>query len=86
MRTVAAYASALRGQGLSLRAVAAQLEEPRLQDQARGPWSAVQVKRVLDRSRGSLQLSRQQPLISPLRKSFIDWNAPIQACIHLHPH
>ena len=52
MRTVAAYASALRAQGLSLRAVATQLEDHGFKTRRGGPWSAVQVKRVLDRSRG----------------------------------
>jgi len=49
MRTVAAYAGALRSQGLSLRAVAAQLEVHGFQTRQGGPWNAVQVKRVLDR-------------------------------------
>lgn len=52
MRTVAAYATALRAQGLSLRAVAAQLEGHGFKTRRGGPWNAVQVKRVLDRSRG----------------------------------
>lgn len=51
MRTVAAYAGALRGQGLSLRAVAAQLEAHGFKTRRGGPWSAVQVKRVLDRQK-----------------------------------
>lgn len=50
MRTVAAYATALRNQGLSLRAVAAQLEDHGFKTRRGGPWNAVQVKRVLDRS------------------------------------
>ena len=49
MRTVAAYAGALRSQGLSLRATAAQLEAHGFKTRKGGPWSAVQVKRVLDR-------------------------------------
>ncbi|WP_415814567.1 recombinase family protein, partial [Deinococcus marmoris] len=49
MRTVAAYAGALRSQGLSLRATAAQLEAHGFKTRQGGPWSAVQVKRVLDR-------------------------------------
>lgn len=49
MRTVAAYAGALRGQGLSLRAIAAQLEAHGFMTRKGGPWNAVQVKRVLDR-------------------------------------
>lgn len=49
MRTVAAYAAALRHQGLSLRAVAAQLEAHGFQTRQGGSWNAVQVKRVLDR-------------------------------------
>ena len=54
MRTVAAYASALRSQGLSLRAVAAQLEGHGFKTRRGGPWSAVQVKRVLDRQKSPL--------------------------------
>nr|WP_255579044.1 recombinase family protein [Deinococcus sp. RIT780] len=49
MRPVAAYAGALRAQGLSLRAVAAQLDAHGFRTRQGGPWSAVQVKRVLDR-------------------------------------
>ncbi|GGR76342.1 hypothetical protein GCM10008959_41410 [Deinococcus seoulensis] len=49
MRSVAAYASAMRAQGLSLRAVAAQLDVHGFRTRRGGPWSAVQVKRVLDR-------------------------------------
>lgn len=49
MRPVAAYASALRAQGLSLRAVAAQLDAYDFRTRQGDPWSAVQVKRVLDR-------------------------------------
>lgn len=49
MRTVAAYAGALKGQGLSLRAIAAQLETHGFATRRGGPWQAVQVKRVLDR-------------------------------------
>lgn len=49
MRTVAAYASALRSQGLSLRTTAAQLEAYSFKTRKGGLWSAVQVKRVLDR-------------------------------------
>ncbi|WP_256488135.1 recombinase family protein [Deinococcus sp. HSC-46F16] len=49
MRKVAASAGALRRQGLSLRAVAAQLEAHGFKTRRGGPWSAVQVKRVLDR-------------------------------------
>ena len=51
MRTVAAYAGALRGQGLSLRAIAAQLETHGFKTRKGGPWNAVQVKRVLDRQK-----------------------------------
>ncbi|WP_371922902.1 recombinase family protein [Deinococcus sp. HSC-46F16] len=51
MRTAAAHASALRGQGLSLRAVAAQLEACGVQTRQGGPWNAVQVKRVLGRQK-----------------------------------
>lgn len=51
MRTVAAYAGALRGQGLSLRAVAAQLEAHGFKTRRGGPWSAIQVKRVLERQK-----------------------------------
>ena len=50
MRTVAAYAGALRRQGLSLRAVAAQLEAHGFRTRQGGPWNAVQIKRVLDRT------------------------------------
>jgi len=49
MRIVAAYA--LRRQGLSLRAVAAQLEAHGFRTRQGGPWNAVQIKRVLDRQR-----------------------------------
>ena len=49
MRTVAAYAGALRRQGLSLRAVAVQLEAHGFRTRQGGPWNAVQIKRVLDR-------------------------------------
>ena len=49
MRTVAAYGQALRTQGLSLRAVAAQFEVHGFKTRQGGPWTAVQVKRVLDR-------------------------------------
>ncbi|MFC5848581.1 recombinase family protein [Deinococcus petrolearius] len=49
MRTVAAYAGALQGQGLTLRAIAAQLEQHGFQTRQGGPWHAVQVKRVLER-------------------------------------
>ena len=52
MRTVAAYGTALRGQGLSLRAVADQFEAHGFKTRQGGPWTAVQVKRVLDRQRG----------------------------------
>nr|WP_255639463.1 recombinase family protein [Deinococcus betulae] len=51
MRPVAAYASALRAQGLSLRAVATQLDAHGFRTRQGGPWSAVQVKRVLDRGK-----------------------------------
>ncbi|WP_229779671.1 recombinase family protein [Deinococcus knuensis] len=51
MRPVAAYAGALRDQGLSLRAVAAQLDVHGFRTRRGGPWSAVQVKRVLDRKK-----------------------------------
>jgi DNA invertase Pin-like site-specific DNA recombinase len=51
MRTVAAYAGALRSQGLSLRAVALQLEAHGFRTRQGGPWNAVQIKRVLDRGR-----------------------------------
>ncbi|OOV11981.1 recombinase family protein [Deinococcus sp. LM3] len=51
MRPVAAYAGALRAQGLSLRAVAAQLDAHGFRTRQGGPWSAVQVKRVLDRKK-----------------------------------
>lgn len=50
MRTVAAYAGALRSQGMTLREVAAQLEQHGFQTRRGGPWSATQVKRILDRS------------------------------------
>ena len=50
MRTVAAYAGALRKQGMTLRAVAAELERHGFQTRCGGPWSATQVKRILDRS------------------------------------
>lgn len=49
MRTVAAYAGALRSQGLTLRAIAAQLEQHGFQTRKGGPWHAVQVKRILER-------------------------------------
>ncbi|MGM9319463.1 recombinase family protein [Deinococcus aquaticus] len=49
MRPVAAYAGALRAQGLSLRAVAAQLDAHGFRTRQGGPWNAVQVKHVLDR-------------------------------------
>ncbi|MVN87612.1 resolvase [Deinococcus sp. HMF7620] len=51
MRTVAAYAGALRAQGLSLRAIAAHLETHGFRTRKGGPWNAVQVKRVLDRQK-----------------------------------
>jgi DNA invertase Pin-like site-specific DNA recombinase len=50
MRTVAAYAGALHRQGLSLRAVAVQLEAHGFRTRKGGPWNAVQIKRVLDRT------------------------------------
>ena len=50
MRTVAAYAGALRKQGMTLRAVAAELEQHGFQTRRGGPWSATQVKRILDRA------------------------------------
>lgn len=53
MRTVAAYAGTLRNQGLSLRAVALQLETHGFKTRQGGPWNAVQVKRVLDRQKPS---------------------------------
>lgn len=49
MRTVAAYAGALRSQGLTLRAIAVQLEQHGFQTRQGGPWHAVQVKRILER-------------------------------------
>ncbi|MCY1704323.1 recombinase family protein [Deinococcus sp. SL84] len=49
MRTVAAYAGALRSQGLTLREVAAQLEQHGFQTRRGGAWSPTQVKRILDR-------------------------------------
>jgi DNA invertase Pin-like site-specific DNA recombinase len=49
MRTVAAYAGALRAQGLSLRAIAIQLEVHGFRTRQGGPWHPVQIKRVLDR-------------------------------------
>jgi DNA invertase Pin-like site-specific DNA recombinase len=49
MRTVAAYAGTLRRQGLSLRAIASQLDAHGFRTRQGGPWHAVQVKRVLDR-------------------------------------
>ncbi|WP_456832736.1 recombinase family protein [Deinococcus sp. UYEF24] len=49
MRTMAAYAGALRGQGLSLRAVAVQLEAHGFRTRQSSPWNAVQIKRVLNR-------------------------------------
>lgn len=51
MRTVAAYAAALRRQGLTLRAVAAELDHHGFQTRRGGPWSATQVKRIQDRSK-----------------------------------
>ncbi|MCY1703705.1 recombinase family protein [Deinococcus sp. SL84] len=51
MRTVAAYAGALRSQGLTLRAIALQLDQHGFQTRRGGPWSPTQVKRILDRSR-----------------------------------
>ena len=50
MRTVAAYASALRRHGSSLRAIAVQLENHGFRTRHGGSWNAVQVKRVLDRA------------------------------------
>ena len=52
MRSVAAYAGALREQGLSLRAIAAQLDQHGFQTRRGGTWSPTQVKRVLDRRGG----------------------------------
>jgi len=49
MRTVAAYAGTVRQQGLSLRKIASHLEAHGFKTRQGGPWSAVQVKRVLDR-------------------------------------
>ena len=62
MRTVAAYGTALRSQGLSLRAVAAQFEVHGFKTRRGGPWTAVQVKRVLDRkqSADALDVASQQ--------------------------
>ena len=51
IRPVAAYAGALRAQGLSLRAVAAQLDAHGFRTRQGGPWSDVQVKRLLDRKK-----------------------------------
>ena len=53
MRTVAAYAGALRSQGLTLRAIAAQLEQHGFQTRQGGPWHAVQVKRILERNQST---------------------------------
>ena len=53
MRTVAAYAGALRSQGLTLRAIAAQLEQHGFQTRKGGPWHAVQVKRILERNQST---------------------------------
>ncbi|MFC6593188.1 recombinase family protein [Deinococcus lacus] len=50
MRTVAAYAGALRKQGLTLKAIALHLELHGFQTRKGGRWSPTQVKRVLDRS------------------------------------
>ena len=49
MRTVAAYVGTLRQQGLSLRKIASPLKAHGFKTRQSGPWSAVQVKRVLDR-------------------------------------
>ncbi|AFD28129.1 Resolvase (plasmid) [Deinococcus gobiensis I-0] len=53
MRTVAAYAGALRSQGLTLRAIAAQLELHGFQTRQGGSWHAVQVKRILERNQST---------------------------------
>ncbi|MEF2277155.1 recombinase family protein [Deinococcus sp. YIM 134068] len=50
MRCPAAYAHNLRGQGHSLREIAAQLQEHGFRTRQGGDWSAVQVKRILDRT------------------------------------
>ena len=50
MRTVAAYAGALRAQGMTLKAIAVQLEQHGFQTRRGGAWSPTQVKRILDRS------------------------------------
>lgn len=49
MRTAAAYSHNLRGQGRSLREIAAQLQAHGFRTRQGGDWSAVQVKRLLDR-------------------------------------
>ena len=59
MRSVAAYAAALREQGLSLRAIAAQLDQHGFQTRRGGTWSPTQVKRVLDR-RGGVELGQRE--------------------------
>ena len=46
---MAAYAGALRSHGLTLRAIAAQLEQHGFQTRKGGSWHAVQVKRILER-------------------------------------
>ncbi|WP_161884143.1 recombinase family protein [Deinococcus alpinitundrae] len=51
MRTVAAYAGTLRQQGLSLREIASHIEAYSFKTRQSGPWSAVQVKRILDRQK-----------------------------------
>lgn len=50
MRPATAYAQNLRGQGHSLREIAAQLQGHGFSTRQGGDWSAVQVKRLLDRS------------------------------------
>ncbi len=49
MRTVAIYAGTLKLQRLSLRKIASHLEAHGFKTRQGGPWSAVQVKRVLNR-------------------------------------
>lgn len=53
MRTATAYAHNLRGQGQSLREIAAQLQRHGFSTRQGGNWSAVQVKRLLDRVKSS---------------------------------
>lgn len=51
-RQAAAYAVALKGQGRSLRDIAQHLEQAGYKPRRSGSWSAVQVKRLLDRVSG----------------------------------